>query len=194
MIRNATKEARQLLRLNHLEKLTIHTIQPSKMSKPLIPTEGRYINARQYFFVLYFCLVMTDIVVLNLFAEFWHRVHVGSFTASIIAAILLQFLVKVTLRLEHMVAASFKGKTSIWQNILKKLSLWAVLFSSKFAILLALAIFVGEEVHFEGKLHGVLPLIVVIVVMIIAELAVGRLTDILGDEEDAENDKAKEAS
>lgn len=151
------------------------------MSKEMIPTQGRYINARQCFFVRYFCLVMTDIVVLNLFAEYWHKVYVGSFTDSIIAAILLQVLVKLTLKLEHMVAHSVGWKKTFGHQALKKFSLWLVLFGSKFAILWALGFFVGEDVHFEGKLHGVVPLIVVIVVMMLAELCASRLTDVLGD-------------
>ncbi|WP_309384739.1 hypothetical protein [Cerasicoccus frondis] len=151
------------------------------MSKEKVSLEGRYINTRQAFFVRYFCLVMTDIVVLNLFAEYWHKVHVSSFTDSILAALILQVMVKATLKFEHMVSDSFKGKTGIAHSLLKKFCLWLVLFGSKFAILWALGTFVGEEVHFEGKMHGIVPLIVIIVVMMGAEFLVSWLTDVLGD-------------
>ncbi len=157
------------------------------MAKHLIPVEGRYINARQCFFIRYFCLVMTDIVVLNLFAEFWHRVHVSSFIDSILAAFLLQLLVKATMAFEHKVAESFEGKTFSGAKAVKMISLWFVLFGSKFLILWALSTFVGEEVHFEGKMHGIVPLIVVIVVMMLAEFAVSWFTDVLGHAPKAED-------
>ncbi|WP_309396535.1 hypothetical protein [Cerasicoccus maritimus] len=159
------------------------------MSHEKVSADGQYYNPRQAFFVRYFCLVMTDIVVLNLFAEYWHRVHVTSFTDSILAALILQMMVKVTLKFEHMVSDSFKGKSGLGQAILKKFCLWLVLFGSKFAILWALATFVGEEVHFDGKMHGIVPLIVLIVVMIAAEFLVSWLTDILGDEPRAKKPK-----
>jgi hypothetical protein len=52
---------------------------------------------------------------------------------------------------------------------------WLVLFGSKFVILEALAMAFGDSVRFEGALHGLIVLIVVVVTMLIVEEAVVRL-------------------
>jgi len=152
------------------------------MTKNLIPSEGAEINQRQHFFLRYFCLVMTDILVLNLFVEFWSRVHITSFSVSIGAALLLQLLLKVTVALEHKVADLFKDRSHFGARGLKIFSLWLVLFGSKFVILWALGFAFGHDVHFDGAMHGIVPLITVIVVMILAEFFVAWLTEFLGEE------------
>lgn len=154
------------------------------MTDELIPKSGKTFNARQRFFVRYFALVMTDIVVLNLFAEFWSRVHLTSFSVSIGAAVILQLLLKLTMALEHRVSGFFTDRTHRGARALKLLSLWLVLFGSKFVILWALGLALGSRLHFDGALHGMVPLITVIVVMLLAELLVARLTEALGQEED----------
>lgn len=152
------------------------------MSDELVPRDSKTFNARQRFFVRYFALVMTDILVLNLFAEFWDRVHISSFSISIGAALILQVLLKLTVLLEHKVSGFFKDRKHRGARALKLLSLWLVLFGSKFVILWALGLALGDKVHFEGALHGMVPLITVIVVMMVAEVMVAKLTDFLGQE------------
>ena len=51
---------------------------------------------------------------------------------------------------------------------------WLVLFGSKFVILEALSLAFGESVKFEGVLHGIVWLIIVVVTMVIAEEIVVR--------------------
>lgn len=156
------------------------------MAQDLIPTEGVNINHRQRFFVRYFCLVMTDILVLNLFAEFWSRVHIASFSVSIGAALVLQLLLKVTVALEHKVALLFDERSHLGARALKVFSLWFVLFGSKFVILWALGFAFGHDVHFDGAMHGVVPLIVVILVMIAAEFFVAWFTEFLGEKKSSQ--------
>jgi hypothetical protein len=55
-----------------------------------------------------------------------------------------------------------------------------VLFGSKFVILEALSFAFGESVRFEGALHGLVWLIIVVVTMLIVEEAVVRLFRKLG--------------
>lgn len=156
------------------------------MSGKLIPKGGGHFNARQRFFVRYVVLVLTDIVVLNLFEEHWHKVSIPSFTISIGAALMLQVLLKLTVAAEHKVASFFKDANRRGTRALKLFALWLVLFGSKFVILWALGLAFGDKVHFEGAMHGVVPLISVIVVMLLAETLVLRITDHLGkmEEED----------
>ena len=65
----------------------------------------------QKLFVRYLVAVLIDLTVLNLFDEFWDLVTIGPFSISVLAAILLQVLLKATLVLEHKVAAYFGSKT-----------------------------------------------------------------------------------
>ena len=129
----------------------------------------------QRLFLRYFTAILIDLVVLGLFAEYWDRVHVDSFTIALLAAVLLQVLLKVTLAIEHRVAAIFKKMEGTPAKVARFLSAWAILFGSKFAILEALQFAFGNQVHFEGALHGVVALILVLVVMLAAEKGILRL-------------------
>jgi hypothetical protein len=115
-------------------------------------------------------------VVLNLFAEYWDKVFVASFTISLLAAILLQVLIKVTVVVEHWVLGFFKGRTGVLMTVLKFFCAWLVLFGSKFVILEALNMAFGKMVHFSGIWHGIIPLIIVVVAMALIEELIVRST------------------
>jgi len=136
---------------------------------------------RQRLFLRYFTAVLIDLVVLGLLAQYWDRVHVATFTIALFAALVLQVLLQVTLAIEHRVAAFFKTKQGGGAKLMRVLSAWGVLFGSKFVILYALQFVFGEAVHFDGALHGVVALIVVLVSMLAAEEAILRLYRALGD-------------
>ena len=67
--------------------------------------------------------------------------------------------------MEHWVASHFKGKAGGWWKSLRFFSAWLVLFGSKFAILEALDMAFGDSVQFEGWMHGIVWLIIVVVTM-----------------------------
>ena len=52
---------------------------------------------------------------------------------------------------------------------------WLVLFGSKFVILEALSFAFGDSVKFEGVLHGIVWLIVVVLTMVLVEEIVARI-------------------
>lgn len=115
---------------------------------------------------------MIDLVVLNLFAEYWHRVIIESFTDSLLAAMLLQVMLKLTLALEHRVANSFEARPGRLALIMRYLSGWAILFASKIIILEAVSFVLGDRMAFGGALHGLVAFIVVVTAMLMAEAAV----------------------
>jgi hypothetical protein len=137
-------------------------------------------NNRQRLFLRYFTAVLVDLVVLGLFAQYWDRVHIASFTVALLAAVVLQVLLKLTLALEHRVAAFWKAKEGGGSKATRILSAWGILFGSKFVILYALELTFSDDVHFDGALHGVVALIVVLVVMLAAEEAILRFYRKLG--------------
>lgn len=126
----------------------------------------------QRVFVRYFVAVLIDLVVLNLFAEFSSQVAVSSFSVSLLAAILLQVLLKATIAVEHRVASYFNARPGGLNRFLRFFAAWVVLFGSKFVILEAINLAFGNDVQFHGVLDGLITLIVVVVVMLIAEAAV----------------------
>lgn len=130
---------------------------------------------RQRLFLRYFTGVLIDLTLLNLFAEYWSDVQVSSFTVSLLAAILLQFLLKVTIWVEHHVAMYFNKRPGKLMKFLRFFGAWLVLFGSKFVILEALSFVFQGRVHFEGPWHGIIALIVVAIAMVIVEELIVRI-------------------
>jgi hypothetical protein len=146
----------------------------SANSEDLMPAASRIPSDRQRLFLLYFVGALVDLVVLGLFDQYSDKVFVDTFTTMLLAAIVLQLLLKATIAVEHKVAAYFKAKAGGFWKFMRFFCAWLVLFGSKFVILEALALAFGEDVKFEGVLHGIVWLIIVVVTMVIAEEIVVR--------------------
>jgi hypothetical protein len=144
-------------------------------SDALMPSVGKVYSDRQRLFMLYFVGALVDLVVLGLFDEYSDRVFVDSFTTMLLAAIVLQLLLKATIAVEHKVAAYWKAKgKSGFNTFMRFFCAWLVLFGSKFVILEALSFAFEKDVHFTGVFHGIVWLIIVVVTMVIAEELVVR--------------------
>jgi hypothetical protein len=150
-------------------------------SEAIMPVTAQFITNRQRLFVRYFTAVLIDLVVLNLFAEYSEKVFIDSFTTSLLAAIVLQLLLKLTIAVEHRVGDFFKSRPGALMTFLRFFFAWLVLFGSKFVILEAIVMLFGKDVQFFGRFHGIVTLIVVIIAMLIAEEAIVRLYRKLGD-------------
>ena len=144
-------------------------------AEALLPASAVGPTDSQRLFVRYFTAVLIDLLVLNLFVEYSSKVSVDSFTTSLLAAVLLQILLKVTIAIEHRVGAYFKAKPGRLMTFLRYFCAWLVLFGSKFVILEALATIFGKNVHFTGILHGIIPLIIVLLTMLAVEELVVRI-------------------
>lgn len=131
-------------------------------------------STRQQLYLRYFTAILIDLTVLNLFDEYWNLVTLDSFTISMLAAILLQVLLKLTLAIEHRIAHFFHGKPGIGARLLRGLSAWLVLFGSKFAMLAAINVAFGPDVVLGGPYHGVVAFIVLVVTMLVAEELIVR--------------------
>ena len=147
----------------------------------LLPATAEGPTDSQRLFVRYFTAILIDLLVLNLFVEYSKKVSVDSFTTSLLAAVLLQILLKVTIAIEHRVGAYFKARPGGLMKFLRYFCAWLVLFGSKFVILEALSFAFGDKVRFEGRFHGLLTLIVVVVVMLVAEEVIVRIYRRLGN-------------
>ncbi|QOP46712.1 hypothetical protein FM071_04700 [Sulfurimonas paralvinellae] len=140
-------------------------------------------NNRQRLFVRYIIAVLIDLTVLNFFTEYFPEyLHLETFSLSLLAAILLQTLLQLTLKVEHKVAQRFfAGKSGIKVNILRGISAWSIIFISKLVMLEALSIIFGDAVHFGGPIHGVIAFIATIAAMIIAEQILLKIYNALGN-------------
>lgn len=136
---------------------------------------SKEMSNRQKLFLRYFTAILIDLVVLNLFAEFWHRVTVESFLISLFAAAVLQLLLKLTLAMEHQCATYFNAKPGTLARVMRFVGAWAILFLSKFVILWVIDFAFGHRITFGGPLHGVGTLIIVLVVMVLSERMILRL-------------------
>ena len=154
-------------------------------SEALMPRSAEAITNRQRLFVRYFTAILIDLVVLNLFVEYTDKVFVDGFTISLLASVLLQVLLKLTIAVEHWVAKFFKGKPGGFMKFMRYFSAWLVLFGSKFVILEAIVQVFGDTVRFEGRFHGIITLIVVVVVMLLVEELIVRIYRRLGAKDDS---------
>jgi len=144
---------------------------------------GSFTKHQQLFFE-YIFLILVDLTILNLFSEFFDNVYVESFSISLLAAILLQFMLQITISLEHKVSHYFKAQEGLKAKILRGLSVWAILFFSKLLILEAINFSFGQSITFTGAVHGLVPFIIIIITMIIAEQVMRKIYDALGNTEE----------
>jgi hypothetical protein len=146
----------------------------ASIAHDFLPAEATIPSDRQRLFVLFFTGTLIDLVILGLFSEFSDNVYVESFSTALLAAIVLQMLLKLTIAIEHRVLARFKGKAGAAWKSLKFFVAWLILFGSKFVILEALTFVFGERVYFDGMWHGIIWLILVAVTMVVVEELVVR--------------------
>lgn len=153
-------------------------------SEAIMPITAEAPSNKQRLFVRYFTAILIDLVVLNLFAEYSGKVYIDTFTTSLLAAIVLQVLLRLTIAVEHRVADYFKKRPGKWMTFWRFFFAWLVLFGSKFVILEAIAQLFGKDIQFHGSFHGLITLIVVIVVMLVAEEIGVRIYRRLGGMDD----------
>ena len=148
----------------------------------LLPAIAQTPSNKQRLFIRYFTAILIDLVVLNLFVEYSEHVVIDSFTTSLLAAVVLQILLKLTIALEHRVAAYYKAKPGGFAKFTRYFTAWLILFGSKFVILEALSFAFGDAVYFGGPFHGIVILIVVVITMLVAEQAIIQLYRRLSDD------------
>ena len=124
---------------------------------------------RQLVFVRYVTATLIDLVVLGLFAQYWDRVVITSFSYLLLAAIALQVMLKAALYIEHLIAEYIEKKGFKHAKKIRVVSAWLLLLVSKLLILGALSLFFSHNVHFVGKMHGVVPFLIVVFAILGAE-------------------------
>ncbi|KIF51179.1 hypothetical protein [Vibrio owensii] len=140
-------------------------------------------NTPQRLFVGYTLAVLVDLTVLNFYDEYWDFVTIDSFTISFAAALLLQLLLKLSIKAEHKIAEYFKSKQGTAPKIYRGISTYVILVGSKFVMLEAINILFGDKVDFSGPWNGVVAFFAVVFTILISEVIVGKIYFKLGEKE-----------
>jgi FlaA1/EpsC-like NDP-sugar epimerase len=135
------------------------------------------VTRRQHAFAGAVVDVLVNVVILNLFVEFADEVVISSFTLSVLTAVLLTAMVGAVVAVEHRVHHYF-FETHSWK-FAGVLSLWAILFGSKFVMLEVVNFVFGDEV----ELGHLLEVILIVVAMMIASRLMEALYDSLGTDD-----------
>ncbi len=122
--------------------------------------------------------VLVYTVVLNLFVEYADAIVIDSFTISLFTAAVLKVLLDLLTLAEHRVSHFF-GK---FNKVLGFLSMWAVLFLSKFVILEVIDVIFGDHVSL-GKF---LDVVLLVLSLMIVRALVDKAYDSLGVEDQPE--------
>lgn len=138
-------------------------------------------NTPQHVFIGYTLAVLVDLTVLNFFDEYWEYVSISSFTISLLAAMLLQLLLVLTIKLEHKVALHYKKQEGTAPKVKRGVITYIILVVSKIVMLEAINIMFGDKVQFTGPFHGLVAFVIVIIIIIISEFLVSRIYKRLGE-------------
>lgn len=133
-------------------------------------------TAAQFRFAKALTEILIYIVVLNLFVEYVHAVVIESFSVSVLTAVLLWLMLWVIKRLERRVAGYFSQKAGVLPRILRFLSVWTILFVSKFVILEVVALVTAGR----AALGHFFEIVAIVVVLMAAELLLAWVYKRLG--------------
>lgn len=134
------------------------------------------VTRAQYRFSAALTQILISIVVLNLFVEYVHTVVIDSFTVSILTAVLLWVMLRVITRLEHRVSGYFRGKGGALSRVLRILSVWAIMFVSKFVIIEV----VGLATAGRAVLGEFFEVVAIVLVLMAADYVLARVYRRLG--------------
>lgn len=143
---------------------------------PQATTPDLTITRAQQQFTAALTQILVSIVVLNLFVEYVHTVVIDSFTLSIVTAVLLWAMLRLITRLEHRVSGYFRRKKGAAARVLRILSVWAILFVSKFVIIEVVALATAGRAVL-GEFFAV---VAIVLVLMAADFVVGRVYRWLG--------------
>lgn len=136
----------------------------------------KLISGGQSVFTSWTTEVLLNIIVLGLFVEYSDGIVIDSFTIVIFTAVVLKALLGVTFAVEHRARNFFWRRGGTINRVLGVVTMWAILFSSKFVILEIIDIIFRDDVEIDGFV----PLVLLIITMIVAERAVEVVNERLG--------------
>lgn len=116
-------------------------------------------------------------VVLGFFNDYTAVLDTTSYSTTFFVAVVMQVLTYLTLLVKKLVARQFRHKPGKWAKVWLGISVWLVLFLSKFVFLAVLDFVFGSAL----QISGFVGLMVIIVTMTIAKLGIDYLFNKLAD-------------
>ena len=150
---------------------------PEEASIASDPT-GIRVTRAQELFASWVTDVLVYVMVLELFVQYLPRVITESFTVSILTAVVLKLLIDGIARLEHRAHGWFQRREGSGWRVLGLLTMFSILFISKFVVLEVVDIVFGDRV----TLGGFIEVAFLVVTMILARQGVTWSYRRLGDQ------------
>jgi hypothetical protein len=141
---------------------------PAEPKTAVTPAQQRYAS--------WMTDVLVYIVVLNLFVEYAGAVVIDSFSISIRTAILLKLMLDALLGVEQRVSSYFAARQGAVFRVLRALSVFSILFFSKFVILEVVNFVFGDHV----ELGHFIEIAAIVVSMIVASKVLRVIYVLLG--------------
>lgn len=134
------------------------------------------LNSKQKLFQNMFVGILLYTVVLGFFNDYTDILHTGTYSVTFMVAVVMQILTYLTFALKDLVVNWFKNKGESYNKIALALSIWAIMFFSKFVFLGAISIIFKDEV----EISGFIGLILIIACMTIAQKLAETIYEKLG--------------
>lgn len=108
------------------------------------------INKKQILFREMVLGTLVYTVVLGFFNDYTSILNTKSYSTTFLVAVVMQVLTYLTLLLKKQVAANFQEKSGAWSKAGMVMSVWLILFFSKFVFLAAIDFIFGQSVEISG--------------------------------------------
>lgn len=121
-------------------------------------------SPKQLLFQELFVGTLIYAVVLGFFDDYTQIVTAQSFSTVFLAGFILEILTYLTFRLKTMVVSRIRERPGKTNGILLALSIWLVMFLSKFVFVWALDVVFGESINIEG-FFGILAIVLLVTIV-----------------------------
>jgi len=140
-------------------------------------TSPQGLNPQQLFFREMVLGTLVYAVVLGFFNDYTTILSTSSYSITFLVAIVMQLLTYLTLLLKKKVANHFKQKNGTFSKVALILSVWLILFLSKFIFLAVIDFIFGQYV----QISGFVGLLAIILTMTIAKQLIDYVFNALAD-------------
>ena len=143
-----------------------------------MPSFHDKLSARQSLFREMVFGTLVYAVVLGFFNDYTTILDTKSYSTTFLVAIVMQVLTYLTIQTKKNVAGNFKQKAGPWSKTAMVISVWLVLFLSKFVFLAVIDFVFGDAV----EISGFVGLIAIILTMTIVKELIDYIFNRLADE------------
>lgn len=135
------------------------------------------LNTKQLVFQELFIGMLIFITTLGMLSEYTNIVQIDSFSFVLLSAFVLELLTFATLWLKKQILEGMKRKFGVGRRLLKLLSVWPILFFSKFVFIWVLDLLFRDNIHINGFFGVLLVVALVTAIQVLVYYVFRRLGD-----------------